>query len=370
MAKNEFLPFGTAEGANVLAAPEYENLAARHNGFTSGVAKSKELNKVWRQASVMASVLAQFIVDTDKKDLLDDGDAPAVKNRLVSAMKEAFKGEMPAVPKTVQTTGDSADDVMSQKAVTEALGKKAPSNVADGKLSKDQNGADIQDKTKFIENLGLGEAAKSGLKQTTGTSKTDVMSQDGVTKLGNTKLDKTGGTVDGVVTVNRDGAAVVITAKTEGASVRYELKDSDGTVIGYLGTPSNDPASPLVLRSSRGSVTFSLSDGASFTNGKRNLTTDDQSTALIAPSGWIKDKTTGLITQWMLVDTTTGTAGQTFNFPTQFPTSLLSLSTSLRSVANGYGAIAWQSVSNSSVTLVNVSSNTGASKAYIVAMGY
>ena len=127
MAKNEFLPFGTAEGANVLAAPEYENLTARHNGFTSGVAKSKELNKVWRQASVMASVLAQFIVDTDKKDLLDDGDAPAVKNRLVSAMKEAFKGEMPAVPKTVQTTGDSAADVMSQKAVTEAIkGIKVP----------------------------------------------------------------------------------------------------------------------------------------------------------------------------------------------------------------------------------------------------
>ncbi|MDH0356562.1 tail fiber protein, partial [Morganella sp. GD04133] len=45
----------------------------------------------------------------------------------VSALKEAFRGEMPAVPKTVQTTGDSAVDVMSQKAVTEAIkGIKVP----------------------------------------------------------------------------------------------------------------------------------------------------------------------------------------------------------------------------------------------------
>ncbi|HCM64796.1 MAG TPA: hypothetical protein DIT05_19985, partial [Morganella sp. (in: Bacteria)] len=239
MAKNEFLPFGTAEGANVLAAPEYENLAARHNGFTSGVAKSKELNKVWRQASVMASALAQFIVDTDKKDLLDDGNAPAVKNRLVSAMKEAFKGEMPAVPKTVQTTGDSTTDVMSQKSVTEALGKKAPSNVADGKLTKDQNGADIPDKPKFIENLGLGEAAKSGLKQGTGTSKTDVISQDGVTKALNGKLDKTGGTIT--------ATAKALEIKTRADASGYiQVSDENGNAIHQLGKTT--AGNKLILR--------------------------------------------------------------------------------------------------------------------------
>ncbi|HDS6401363.1 TPA: hypothetical protein QHX37_002319 [Morganella morganii subsp. morganii] len=219
-------------------------------------------------------------------------------------------------------------------------------------------------------NLGLGGAAKSNLTQTTGTSKTAVMSQDAVTKFGDTKFDKTGGSIDGSVSVIRDGGAISITAKTEGASVRYELKDSDGTVIGYVGTVSNTSDSPLALRSHRGNTTLSLSDGATFTNGKRNLTTDDQGTASLASNGWFKDKATGLITQWMLVDTATGTNGQTFNFPTQFPGACLSISTSLRSVANGYGAIAWQSVSNSGVTLVNVSSSTGASKAYIIAVGY
>lgn len=92
MAKNEFLPFGTAEGANVLSNQEYERLAARFNGFTSGVAKSKELNTVWRQSSVMSSALAQFIVDSDNKDLLDNGDIAGIKNRLVAAIKQTISG--------------------------------------------------------------------------------------------------------------------------------------------------------------------------------------------------------------------------------------------------------------------------------------
>lgn len=184
------------------------------------------------------------------------------------------------------------------------------------------------------------------------------------------KYDRTGGTVDGVVNVSRDGAGVSITAKTAGASVRYELKDSDGTVIGYVGTASNTSDSPLVIRSNRGNATLSLSGSASFTNGKRNLTTDDQNTALLNANGWIKDSSTGFIKQWMLVDTKAGTDPQTFNFPTPFPNGFFSLSTALRSVANGYGSIAWQSASRTSVTLVNVGAATGASKAYIEVMGY
>ncbi|UPS64404.1 phage tail protein [Providencia rettgeri] len=92
MAKNEFLPFGIAEGANVLSNQEYERLAARFNGFISGVAKSKELNTVWRQSSVMSSALAQFIVDSDNKDLLDNGDVASIKTRLVAAIKQTISG--------------------------------------------------------------------------------------------------------------------------------------------------------------------------------------------------------------------------------------------------------------------------------------
>ncbi|MEM8258225.1 hypothetical protein Q4R52_18945, partial [Morganella morganii] len=213
MAKNEFLPFGTAEGANVLSNQEYEALAARHNGFNSGVAKSKELNKVWRQASLIASAVAQFIVDTDQKDLLDTGDVADIKSRLASAINLIISnGDYVTNPylklellkkidkaDITQQLGNDTGKVVSQNLLTAELGKKASVADVNSKLAKDQNGADIPNKDTFIKNLGLGEAAKSNLAQTTGTSKTAVMSQDAVTKFGDTKFDKTGGSIDGSV---------------------------------------------------------------------------------------------------------------------------------------------------------------------------
>ena len=67
MAKNEILPFGIGVDANVMPQTEYESLPARVGGFSSGVAKSEQLNIVWRQAAFMASMLAQFIADNSNK---------------------------------------------------------------------------------------------------------------------------------------------------------------------------------------------------------------------------------------------------------------------------------------------------------------
>lgn len=94
MAKNEFLPFGTLANANVLSNDEYQVLPARISGFSSGVAKSEELNSVWRQASVIASVLAQFIADKTGQDVLDNGDLAALQASLNSAMLIAGTGRL------------------------------------------------------------------------------------------------------------------------------------------------------------------------------------------------------------------------------------------------------------------------------------
>jgi len=74
MADNEFLPFGTTAGANVLAQALYSGLSARSTGFMSGVASSAQLNKVWRQSSSMAAMIGQFIADNSGNDADDDGD--------------------------------------------------------------------------------------------------------------------------------------------------------------------------------------------------------------------------------------------------------------------------------------------------------
>jgi len=74
MPNNQFKPFAVGSGANVLSQTEYEALTGiLANGFSSGTAVSAQLNKVWRQSSIMAAVLAQFIVDESGQDAQDDG---------------------------------------------------------------------------------------------------------------------------------------------------------------------------------------------------------------------------------------------------------------------------------------------------------
>ncbi|WP_426577674.1 hypothetical protein ACP179_06300 [Xenorhabdus stockiae] len=87
----------------------------------------------------------------------------------------------------VQSVGGSKMQVMSQNAVTDALNTKQDkgdyatnsalnqvNDNANSRLEKAKNGADIQDKTAFINNLGF-------IEQRTGSSTTTVMSQNAVT---------------------------------------------------------------------------------------------------------------------------------------------------------------------------------------------
>lgn len=119
MAKNDFLPFATANGANVLSVDEYQKLASRSNGFSAGVARSQELNTVWRQASVMSSALGQFIADRTQKDVLDDGDAKALQAGFEAAVKAWNQTNTPAASTTVagitrlSSATDSNDETMA-----------------------------------------------------------------------------------------------------------------------------------------------------------------------------------------------------------------------------------------------------------------
>ncbi|WP_330555432.1 hypothetical protein [Burkholderia multivorans] len=85
MANNNFKPFAAAAGANVMAQADYEALAALLTGFQSGTAQSAQLNKVWRQSSIMAAVLAQFIVDLTGQDAIDDGTTATLLANLKAA---------------------------------------------------------------------------------------------------------------------------------------------------------------------------------------------------------------------------------------------------------------------------------------------
>ncbi|MEQ1966260.1 phage tail protein, partial [Xenorhabdus nematophila] len=142
MAKNEFLPFGIADGANVLSNDEYGKLAARTNGFSSGVAKSQELNKVWRQASVIASVVAQFIAETNNQDVLDNGNTAALQKGLLNALRATVGSNIPVASQTtagIAKLSNAIDSDVENAAATPKAVKVANTN-ANSRLEKNQNG--------------------------------------------------------------------------------------------------------------------------------------------------------------------------------------------------------------------------------------
>lgn len=87
MATNDFLPFATGAGSNVISQASYAALAAQQTGFQAGVANSAQLNKVWRQSSIMAAVLAQFSVDLTGQNAVDDGTLATLLANLKSAIR-------------------------------------------------------------------------------------------------------------------------------------------------------------------------------------------------------------------------------------------------------------------------------------------
>lgn len=90
MATNDFLPFGGAAGANVMTQASYAALAARTAGFSAGTANSAQLNKVWRQSSIMSAALAQMISDNTGLDVLDDGSITTI----LANMKKSVSGRL------------------------------------------------------------------------------------------------------------------------------------------------------------------------------------------------------------------------------------------------------------------------------------
>ena len=111
MSKNEFKPFATANNANVTPQSEWEALSVLLSGFVSGKASSANVNKALRQATVMASVLAQYISDTTNSDVLDNGDVAALVQKLNDSINSLIPttptdiGAFPAIGGTVGSDG-------------------------------------------------------------------------------------------------------------------------------------------------------------------------------------------------------------------------------------------------------------------------
>ncbi len=89
MATNDFQPFAASGTANVISQSQYLALPALAQGFSSGPAVSAQLNKVWRQSSIMASVLASIVSSITGANVTDDGTTATILSNLRQALLTA-----------------------------------------------------------------------------------------------------------------------------------------------------------------------------------------------------------------------------------------------------------------------------------------
>jgi hypothetical protein len=69
-----------------MTQADYVALASRILGFQAGTANSAQLNKVWRQASMMSAALANYISVQNGTDVLDDGNLANLIAALTSSI--------------------------------------------------------------------------------------------------------------------------------------------------------------------------------------------------------------------------------------------------------------------------------------------
>lgn len=93
---NAYSAFGTGTGANVMTSAAWAALATRLTGFQSGIASSAQVNTAIRQASVVATMIAQFTADFGSSSVNDDGNIAALESNFEAALSAYIASALPA----------------------------------------------------------------------------------------------------------------------------------------------------------------------------------------------------------------------------------------------------------------------------------
>ncbi|EOU3063182.1 TPA: phage tail protein [Yersinia enterocolitica] len=185
---NEILPFGLGAESNVMTQAEYEALAARSGGFSSGVAKSEQLNKVWRQSSFMASVLADFIANQSGNDVLDNGNTAVLLTNLELAIKTYIGNNLPSASLTQKGVIQLSSATNSTSETLAATPKAVRAvDIAALKIANNLSEINTAGPTAIaatLSNLGLGDVAH--LPQLTGIVGTSRNAKMSVTAASST----------------------------------------------------------------------------------------------------------------------------------------------------------------------------------------
>lgn len=88
----DYLPVGTNAGANVDSQANFAGSGYQENGFQVGIAQPYQANKIWRQSSMVAAAIANFISNMLNINVLDDGNLANLITILTNAIKAAATG--------------------------------------------------------------------------------------------------------------------------------------------------------------------------------------------------------------------------------------------------------------------------------------
>ncbi|QIP56818.1 hypothetical protein [Hafnia alvei] len=155
MPKNDFKAFAIGENSNVLTQAEFDSLDAVATGFQSGIARSEQLNKVWRQSSVITHVLARFVAEKSGDDVLDDGDLDKLTNSLVKAL---FNNSKTQLDKRYLNIDKNLEDLSNASDARKNIDVYSKKEARDTLLEKDKNGSDVIDRDLFVKNVGAARA--------------------------------------------------------------------------------------------------------------------------------------------------------------------------------------------------------------------
>lgn len=88
----DYLPIATGVGANVDSQANFAGSTYQTEGFQSGLSKSAQFNKAWRQPSMIGSAVAWFIANTLNINVVDDGNLTNLITNLTNAILAAAAG--------------------------------------------------------------------------------------------------------------------------------------------------------------------------------------------------------------------------------------------------------------------------------------
>lgn len=283
MGTNDFLTFAGATGANVITQAAYAALAAQQTGFQAGVSQSAQLNKVWRQSSIMAAVMGQFIADYSGQNAVDDG--------TTANLETNFK-------KAINAAGITASQFDNSTSLAT---------------------------TAFLQRQGI---QASGVSIVTATSALTLANAGGTAFL--TASSATTQTLPALSTFPIGARVEFINAGTGTATIAQNAADSNGFVTNGGARPSSMTLGPGdTLTVEKVDVTGSGVYAWACVIGSAQLGSAAVFGASLSSAGYQK-LPSGLIVQWGGITTSAANTFQDFALPIAFPNGPLSLAVSMQ----------------------------------------